>query len=249
MALISFVVISSCMTLDQARENPDPFKPINRVIFSFNNYFYTYVLDPLTELYVFLVPPTPRQGINNAFSNVSDITVAANYLLQLDINNTLKTTGRFGINTTIGILGLFDPATSIGLPKQHQGFGLTLAHYGMKESPYIVIPFLGPSTLRDGAGLLVDYYALSPWPYLDDEWLYPLTALDVIRLRSNFLDNQSLIQSFSLDSYTVYRNAYLQYRRAIIYDGRAPAIGDDYDPEFDDYDDYNDSSDTAFESQ
>ena len=147
--------------------NPDdPYESINRKTHAFNMALDTVVLKPAATIYVSILPSFVRAGINNAYNNVNLLPTVANDLLQADTNHAIKDTWRFIVNSTLGIGGLLDVARTFSLPPHSNDSGLTFAKWGDKKSPYIVIPLLGPSTIRDGMGLMFDYALFTPYPYI-----------------------------------------------------------------------------------
>jgi len=134
----------------------DPWEPFNRRMYKFNYHFDRYVFLPIVHGYEAIMPDLLEQGVSNFFNNLSEIRNLINCILQLKGKGIVDTTGRFLINTTVGIGGLFDHATGIGIYEHKEDFGQTLGHYGAGFGPYLVLPILGPSSLRDGAGLAVD---------------------------------------------------------------------------------------------
>ncbi|MEE3327658.1 MAG: VacJ family lipoprotein [Myxococcota bacterium] len=137
-------------------ERWDPLGPVNRRIYRFNAGFDRWVLLPVVEGYRFVVPTPARKAARNFFDNLDQVTVFANCVLQLDLPKGVTTLGRFIVNTTVGIGGLWDPASLIDVPSYTEDFGLTLGRYGVGEGPYLVLPLLGPSSLRAGTGLVAD---------------------------------------------------------------------------------------------
>lgn len=205
------MILSACTSKGT---NPiDPYEPINRKTHQFNMAFDATFLRPPAKLYKAMVPPPVRAGINNVYNNVNMLPTTANDILQWDWNAAIKDTWRFLINSTFGIAGIFDVAAGrFGLPPHSNDLGLTFAKWGDKQSPYIVIPFLGPSTIRDGMGLMFDYAFFTPYPYIrSDAWLYSILGLRYVDLRSRMLENDRLIAE-ALDPYTFIRDAYLQNR-------------------------------------
>ncbi|MBL4739664.1 MAG: VacJ family lipoprotein [Sneathiella sp.] len=142
-------------------EGNDPFEGFNRGVFYFNAKFDKYFFIPITDLYQFVTPDFVETGIHNVFNNIGEITSFGNEILQLKLDDALKTFLRFGINTTLGLGGFVDVATEMGLPEDKEDFGQTLGYWGVGEGPYIVIPIFGPSNLRDGTGLIVDTLAFA----------------------------------------------------------------------------------------
>jgi phospholipid-binding lipoprotein MlaA len=134
----------------------DPLEPFNRRVYKFNALFDEYVFLPLVDTYEFIAPQVVESAISNFFSNLSEITVFINSLLQTKFARMATTGARFVINSTVGLAGLWDPATRLGIKRQREDFGQTLGFYGLGPGPYLVLPILGPSNLRDGTGWLVD---------------------------------------------------------------------------------------------
>ncbi len=197
--------------------NPeDPYESINREIFKFNRAFDATAVKPVAKLYAVVLPAPLRAGINNFYTNINMIPTVINDLLQADYPHALKDTWRFIANTSFGVGGIFDPATAFGLPRRSNDLGLTFAIWGDKHSPYVMIPFLGPSTLRDGMALMFEYTFFTPYPYIrSTSLLYGLLGERYIDLRAQMLDNDRLI-SEALDKYTFVRDAYLQHRQYLI---------------------------------
>lgn len=198
--------------------NPtDPYEPINREIHQFNRAFDATVLKPPAKLYKVILPPQLRAGINNAYNNVNMLPTVANDLLQAEWHFAIRDTWRFLINSTFGLAGLFDVASSrFSLPPHSNDMGLTFAKWGNTQSPYIVLPFLGPSTIRDGVGMTFDYALFTPYPYIRPVKItYGLLALRYIDLRAQMLETDPLIAE-AIDQYTFIRDAYLQRRNYLI---------------------------------
>lgn len=145
----------------------DPFESVNRAIYRFNYQADQYVLLPLVRGYKYVTPEVARTGVSNFFSNLSDIGNLFNSILQLKGEKSMRITARLLFNTTIGVAGLWDPASMMGLPKEKEDFGTTLGHYGAGDGPYIVLPLLGPSNLRDTSGFVVDTVVNSDIDYLN----------------------------------------------------------------------------------
>ena len=204
-------LLTGCLRLGT---NPaDPFEALNRPIDRFNHAVDSVALKPLAHVYHALTPAPVRQGVNNVFNNVNQIPTVANDVLQSEWTWALKDTWRFIINSSMGLGGLFDPASSCSLPLHSNDFGQTLAIWGNHDSPYVVIPLLGPSTLRDAVGLLFNFTLFTPYPYLpQNELIYGLLALRYVDLRAQLLDVDKLTQE-SMDEYAFIRDAYLQNRK------------------------------------
>jgi phospholipid-binding lipoprotein MlaA len=177
---------------------------------------------PAAEIYRGLVPEIVRTGISNFFSNINDVIVALNNLLQGKFEQAVSDVVRVVINTTVGVLGAIDVATEIGLEKHNEDFGQTLGYWGFGSGPYLVLPILGPSSLRDSVGLFVDVKT-DPKSYVDPvRDRNALYALYFVSRRSELLDAGRLLEVAALDPYEFLRDAYLQRRRNLVYDGAAP---------------------------
>lgn len=213
-----FITLTSSMLIGCIHgPNPDdPYESINRSIYKFNTAFDTTFLKPPAKLYKAVIPAPVRASVNNFYNNIYMIPTVANDLLQGEVKFAIRDTGRFVINSTIGIGGLFDVASQHNMPMRDTNLGVTFAKWGDKHSPYIVIPFLGPSTIRDGMGLLFEYPLLTPYPYLrNDALIYSLIGLRYIDLRSQYLETEHLMDE-ALDKYAFMRDAYLQHRQFLI---------------------------------
>lgn len=193
--------------------NKDPLEKFNRAMFTFNDTFDTYFMKPVAEVYTAIVPKPLNKGIHNVFINLSELGTIANDILQFNFYQMGKDTSRFVINTTMGIGGLFDIAERMHLPHFHNDFGLTLARWGYKDSSYLVLPFLGPNTIRDGIGIPVDYYGFSVYPYIEPQSRrFQVLALFFVDYRSNRLEFDPLLEEAAVDKYVFMRNAYMQRR-------------------------------------
>lgn len=212
--LTSTLMLSACVT--KGTNPADPYESFNRKIYKFNEGFDAVILKPPAKVYKKVIPAQVRAGINNVYDNVNMLPTVANDLLQADLNMAIKDTWRFIINSTIGVAGIFDPASTFKLPPHSNDLGLTFAKWGDKKSPYLVIPFLGPSTFRDGMGLMFDYALFTPYPYIkSDAFLYSVLALRYVDLRSQMLDADRLMAD-AIDKYAFMRDAYLQHRQYLM---------------------------------
>ncbi len=212
----------------------DPWEGFNRAMYSFNTTVDRYTLRPLAKGYTYVTPRFFRRGVSNVFSNIREVPNALNSLLQGRPGRASKDVGRFLINSTLGLVGLFDVAQQMGLPASDgEDFGQTLAAWGVGDGPYVVLPFLGPSTLRDGFALPVDWYS-DPRFHIDHVRTENVTlGLTLLDRRANVLD---LERHLTGDHYTFVRDAYLQRRQFLISNGQ---VEDDFgmDDDFGD-DDY-----------
>lgn len=223
--LFSLLILSclSCLNMGCSSTHPhntqDPLETYNRTAHGFNTAIDKVIIRPIAQTYTFVIPRPIDQGVGNFFSNFNQVTTIANDILQADARYTIRDTWRFAINSTIGLLGIFDVASRMGLEKHTEDFGLTLAKWGIKDSPYFVLPFLGPSTLRDAFSLPIDYYALSPWPYVKSSGTrYGMYGLQTIHQRRILLGTDRVIKE-AFDPYVFVRSAYLQ-RRAYLMENK-----------------------------
>lgn len=218
-AIVGLSVLGGCASTGDPR---DPLEPLNRGIYQFNEGVDTMFLRPAAEIYQGVVPPLARTGVSNAFSNVNDVIVALNNLLQGKVGEALSDLGRVLVNTTAGLFGLFDVATPSGLEKHNEDFGQTLGYWGLGDGPYLVLPILGPSNLRDAVGRFADYKA-DLVTYIDPTRdRNAVQALRLVSRRAELLSTSRLLSVAALDEYEFARDAYLQRRRNLIYDGNPP---------------------------
>jgi phospholipid-binding lipoprotein MlaA len=203
--------------------NPaDPLEPLNRKVFAFNDAVDKAVLKPVAQGYRAVVPPLARAGVTNFFSNLEDPWISANNLLQGKVESALGDFLRFVFNSTIGLLGVLDVASEMGLEKHNEDFGQTLGRWGLRSGAYIVLPFLGPSTVRDGTARVVDWQG-DIVTHLDHvPTRNTLYATRVVSDRSNLFDATSILDEAALDRYTFVRDSWLQRRRSLVYDGNPP---------------------------
>ena len=206
----------------QAAQVRDPFEPLNRSVFAFNDALDQAVLRPVAQQYVRWVHPGIRQVVGNVFSNLSDPWSAFNNLLQGKPVQALGDFARFGINTIFCLGGLGDLASDLGLPRHNEDFGQTLGVWGAPSGPYLVLPLLGPSSFRDATGVVASWSA-DPVRQIQSEGDRTAMALmRVVDTRASLLPVDRLIEGAALDRYTFVRNAYLQRRLNLIYDGDPP---------------------------
>ncbi|PZQ45216.1 MAG: vacJ like lipofamily protein [Micavibrio aeruginosavorus] len=200
----------------------DPFEGTNRFMMKVNEGIDKAVLEPVARGYRYVAPKPIRNGVRNFLRNLKSPIVMANELLQGDLKGFANASGRLLINTTIGVAGLFDIADQGGIPYEQEDFGQTLAVWGVGNGPYMVIPVLGPSTLRDGTGLLVDSFADPVRIYMfnhDLEWLhYTRVGVGVVDTREEYLDIIDDLRRNSFDYYAAVRSAYYQRRQALVRD-------------------------------
>lgn len=205
-------LLSGCATLPEGTEisSADPFERMNRATSSFNDTVDENLLQPVARVYDAVTPNVVQTGIGNFFGNIRDVWTAVNSFLQGNPAEGFSGIMRVSVNTTFGLLGLLDFASEVGIPKRRNDFGQTLAVWGLPNGPYLVLPFMGPSVLRDAAALPVDYSG-DLWSYY-----YPVAGRNVgigvraIDKRAAYLDASSLLEDAALDKYVFVRDAYLQ---------------------------------------
>ncbi len=215
-----------CATIDAARGGPgqrlDPWESWNRKVFNFNEDVDRAVLKPVATVYTDIVPQPLRRGVSNFFSNFADAWSAVNNVLQGKIALAFEDATRVGANTLFGLGGILDVASEMGLDHHYEDFGQTLGRYGVGAGAYVVLPVLGPSTVRDAAALSVDRLASPPAFFDGTRTQIGLTLLQIVNTRSGLLGATRVIDDIALDKYTFVRDAYLQRRRSLVFDGDVP---------------------------
>lgn len=219
---ITFILFSvGCASITPDGDVNDPIESINRNIYEFNEGFDRIIMKPLAKGYQKL--PSPVQtGTNNFFSNLDDVVVIINNILQLDVERFTSDTLRFSINTVFGIFGLIDMGTPMGLPKNERSFADTLGHWGVGSGPYVVLPIFGPSSVRDAPSLIVDYFTHPISLVSPSSAAFALSATRAVNIRSNLLKTTDLRDELALDSYLFTREAYFQWRQNRIYGDDLP---------------------------
>jgi phospholipid-binding lipoprotein MlaA len=207
----------------------DPLEPWNRAVYKFNDKVDQAVARPVATAYRRVVPGGIRDRVRNFFANLADPFIGVNSFLQGKVEDGITDWARFAFNSTFGIFGIHDVATEMGLEKHNEDFGQTFGRWGAGPGPYLVLPLLGSSNLRDGIGTAADIYT-DPLNYVQpDEAEYALWALRLTQTRADLLDASRILEQASLDKYTFQRDAYLQRRRSLVYDGRPPRERLDYE--------------------
>lgn len=201
---------------------PDPLEPFNRAMFGFNDVVDDAVARPVARAYRAALPGLVRTGISNFFSNLEDAWISVNDVLQGKVQQGIEDFGRFLLNSTFGIGGIFDIASEAGLKKNNEDFGQTLGSWGIGSGAYLVLPFLGPSTVRDGLGFLLDSQADLVFRIDGVRAHNSLYLTRAISTRANLLDASNVIETAALDKYAFVREAWLQRRRNLVYDGSPP---------------------------
>jgi phospholipid-binding lipoprotein MlaA len=219
---VALLTLLGCAAPPAKKDPRDPWERMNRTTYKFNDKLDKAVLRPLARGYRDYTPQFFRTGVSNFLDNLEYPIVIVNDLLQARFKPFVRDTGRLLMNTTLGIGGLLDPATEAGLEKNENDFGLTLGHWGLGTGPYLVIPFLGPSDVRDGLGRVPDGYA-SPQNYIDGwQFEYSIWALHFLDARYRLLSADQALDS-AYDPYLFLKNAYLQRRAFLLHGGNAPA--------------------------
>lgn len=215
-ALLTAATVPAAASDSVSRD--DPLENMNRGIFGFNEFLDKYALKPVAKGYDFVTPKPIQNLVSNFFNNLGEIRNAANGILQLDGPGLFTSLSRLVVNSTVGMLGLVDVATPIGLEQKYNDFGITFAKWGIPSGPYLVLPFFGPSTTRAGIGKVPDYFA-NPLTYYDPQRdAYIARGVDIVNTRSRLMDAEELIVG---DKYTFLRDSYLQ-RRAFLITGEQP---------------------------
>jgi len=221
-SLLALTLLSACAT----QTNKDPLEGMNRGIYKFNDVADKALIKPVATVYKTITPSPIRTGFNNFFSNLGSITTVLNDLFQFKFTNAFTDAGRFVINSTFGIAGFIDVAGMDNIEKHKEDFGQTLGYWGVGSGPYLVLPILGPSSVRDTTGLLFDTATSDPITYthnIGEVRLHnQLRLAQLIDKRTELLTATDLIDEASLDPYAFMRDAYLQRRASLVQDGLVP---------------------------
>lgn len=215
-----------CTTIQAARGGPgqrlDPWEAWNRKVFNFNEDVDRAVLKPVATAYTNVVPQPVRRGVGNFFSNFADAWSAINNMLQGKFEAGFEDATRVGANTLFGLFGVLDVASEMGLEHHYEDFGQTLGRYGVGAGAYVVLPILGPSSVRDAATIPINRLASPPAFFDGTGTQLGLTALQIVNTRAGLLGATRVIDDIALDKYTFVRDAYLQRRRSLVFDGDVP---------------------------
>ncbi len=231
--LLPFFLLGGCATTqstDSATSDIDPWEGWNRKVQTFNDNLDEYAMKPVAKGYRWVMPTFADQGVTNFFSNIDDIGVALNDLLQGKFGQAGEDTGRFLLNSTIGLAGFIDVADRVDLEKHDEDFGQTLGVWGVPMGPYLVLPFFGPSSPRGVGGLMGDA-AMNPISYLGTGVSIGLFALNAIDTRADYLNMEKIATEAAIDRYSFFRDAYLSRRRYLVNDGNIQEQ-DFFDDEF-----------------
>ena len=224
--LLAALALGGCATTNGGN-SADPWENLNPKTFAFNDAVDAAVLKPVAQGYQKVVPDFAREGVSNFYANLEDVGTSLNNFMQGKPSQGFSDALRFVTNSVLGVFGLWDVATPMGLEKHYEDFGQTLGVWGVESGPYLVLPLLGPSTARDAPARVVDpaWY----WPRaLDNDRLYwSLWTLDKVQTRAGLLKAESVMEGAALDRYTFIRDAWLQRRRSQVYDGSPPRPKED----------------------
>lgn len=226
--LLSFLLFFMANTPAFSDEEVDPFEEVNRATYEFNEAIDDNLLEPVSRAYKDHVPEVAQDRVSDFFSNLGDIPTLANQILQFKPIESATTLGRILVNSTIGLGGLFDVASDMGLTTDDEDFGQTMAVWGVEQGPYVVIPLLGPSTLRDGVGVYVDLTSPANMiNEMDDVGFVSSSAMNIIDQRVKLLPVTDMIDQ-SDDPYIMMRSSYLQKRKFDVFDGDLPVEEDEF---------------------
>jgi phospholipid-binding lipoprotein MlaA len=216
------IVLAGCASTGEERDPRDPFEGVNRGVYKFNETFDEYIGQPVARTYVKVLHQEIRVRIGNFFSNLADPLIGVNNLLQGKFTEAVNDWARFAFNSTIGLFGIHDVASDWGYEKHNEDFGQTFGRWGASPGPYLVIPILGPSSFRDGLGTGLDIYTDPMGELRPVRLRNTLVVVRGIHTRADLLEAGRLLDEAALDKYVFLRDAYLQRRRSLIYDGRPP---------------------------
>lgn len=233
--MASVLLTVGCATVREARGGPgqrlDPWENWNRKVFAFNEGLDENVLKPVATAYSNVVPQPVRRGVDNFFGNFADAWSAVNNLLQGKVTAGLSDVMRVGTNTVFGLFGLLDVASEAGMERHYEDFGQTLGTWGVGAGAYVVWPVLGPSTVRESAAMPLDL-SVSPALIFDGgASKYGISALRLVNARAGLLGASRVLDDIALDKYTFVRDAYLQRRRSLVFDGEPPLPADMSEPD------------------
>ena len=224
------LLVGCASTSERLGDDTDTLESYNRAMFAFNDAVDKALFKPVAKVYRRILPEPVTTSVGNFFSNLNDVVVLVNDLLQFKLHLAAMDSSRIVFNTTFGVAGLFDVATRMELPKHNEDFGQTLGYWGFGEGYYLVLPLLGPSTVRDTFGLVGNFFT-NPVTWATDseavEW--SLWGLDLINRRSSLLRIERALADEQIDPYSFQRSAYLQMRRNLVYDGNPPKPDFDFD--------------------
>jgi phospholipid-binding lipoprotein MlaA len=229
--LFASLLLTGCgsINLSKYTEQKDPLESFNRGVFAFNDTLDRAVIKPVAQGYSEITPTPVKNMVNNFFSNLDDVVVTVNDLLQFKFRQAASDGSRVIFNSTFGVLGLFNVVDK--LEKHNEDFGQTLGHWGVSSGPYLVLPFFGPSSVRDGSGLYADSFAsvigrTKNMSARNRDWM-----AEGVNTRAGLLEGEKVLDEAIIDRYSFIRDAYLQRRQSLVYDGNPPKQKFDDDEE------------------
>jgi phospholipid-binding lipoprotein MlaA len=219
--LLALAALAACATTGEG-DPRDPLEPLNRRIYAFNEVVDENIAKPVATAYRDLLHEEIRGRVRNFFANLGDLWIGANDVLQGKFFDGFESGMRFVFNSTIGLFGIHDVASDMGIEKRNEDFGQTLGRWGLGDGPYLVLPILSSSTLRDAAGTAVDFYTDPVGEFRPIRLRNSAIALRLVGTRADLLDASRILEQAALDKYVFQRDAYLQRRRNLVYDGSPP---------------------------
>ena len=220
--VFGLAALAGCAATGEERDPRDPFEGFNRGVYRFNDTFDEYLAQPVARTYRKAVHQEIRTRVGNFFANIQDIFIGVNNFLQGKVQEGVNDWARVAFNSTFGLLGIHDVASEWGLEKHNEDFGQTFGRWGTPSGPYLILPFLGSSTVRDGVGTAIDYTVSPASEIRPINLRNTLYGLYLVNTRAELLDASRLLEEAALDRYVFQRDAFLQRRRSLIYDGSPP---------------------------
>ena len=224
---VLLLTVAGCATTGGEGDPRDPWEPFNRGVYKFNDAFDEALAKPIATAYRDTLHPEIRDRVRNFFSNIGDLFISVNDVLQGKFQEGVEDFARFVFNSTVGLLGIHDVASDMGLEKHNEDFGQTFGVWGAGPGPYLVLPILGSSTVRDGIGTGFDIYTDPVREFKGNGVRNSAVALRLVNTRADLLEASRILEEAALDRYVFQRDAYLQRRRNLIYDGRPPREKED----------------------
>jgi phospholipid-binding lipoprotein MlaA len=233
--VMAIAFMAGCSSVPKEYRDPrDPWQGFNRAVYKFNTDFDNAFVKPTAKAYQVVTPEPVDRGVTNFFDNIADVTSAVNNGLQFKLSRAGTDVGRVLVNSTVGLVGLFDVASNLGLPSYKEDFGQTLGYWGFAPGPYFVMPILGPSSVRDTFGFAGDIVVDPFFSISTDEIYWGFVVLRVIDRRADLLTAGEILDEAALDPYAFVRDAYLQRRRSLVFDGDPPPLEGDEELLWDD---------------
>ena len=235
LAMLAFTSGCSWAQEQERTRDVDPWEPVNRKIFVFNDTLDHWILTPVAKGYKFVMPDFAEQGVTNFIANVYEFNSFYNALLQGEFLGATKAGGRLLVNSTLGLLGFFDVATPMGIAPFRADFGQTLAVWGVDSGPYVMLPVFGPRNVRSAVGYFTDTYTSIPYLVNEQTWAWTFWTVEVIDYRARLLDAEDLITG---DRYIFLRDAYLQRRKAFDTRGEVDDSFSDFEQDAEDWEEF-----------